>query len=155
MPSWRIAVQFGDQCSSGPWRRHFTHQDTLVANLVPVEFAVLAAFLADDRSIQRNPRENPRVLEYDRISACNRMSVSAAPVRPTGPAAADASPPIVNLSVASFSIPRRFITSMITSVDSPPIWAPKLPPPNLIAAGPPTARRGGRGRIRDRTPRQR
>jgi len=56
--SWRIAVQFGDQRPSGRWRRHSTHQDILVVNLVPIEFAVLAVVLAYDRSIQRNPRKN-------------------------------------------------------------------------------------------------
>src|SRR5258705_5996599 len=63
------------------------------------------------------------------------MSVSAAAVRPTGPAVADASAPIVNLLDRSLSIAPSFITSMTTSVPEPPIWKPTLPPSTLSPAG--------------------
>src|SRR5260370_17213903 len=63
------------------------------------------------------------------------MSVSAAAVRPTGPAVADASAPIVNLLDKSLSIAPSFITSMTTSVSEPPIWKPTLPPSTLSPAG--------------------
>jgi hypothetical protein len=40
---------------------------------------------------------------------------------PTGPAAASASPPIVNLSESNFFMPLSFMISMKTSVEDPPI----------------------------------
>ena len=63
------------------------------------------------------------------------MSVLALVSRPTGPAAAAASPPIVNLSPSSLFIPLSFITSMIRSVEEPPSCSPKLPPSMATAAG--------------------
>src|SRR3954466_7303952 len=55
--------------------------------------------------------------------------------RPTGPAAAAASPPILNLLLSRCSIPVWFITSMITSVSFPPIRNPNLPPEILRDPG--------------------
>ena len=49
-------------------------------------------------------------------------------MRPTGPAATEPSAPKVNLLESSLSAPRAFITSMIKSVEEPPIWKPTLPP---------------------------
>ena len=82
------------------------------------------------------PANAPRERDQDRISARIVASVSADVVRPTGPAAAIASPPTVNLlfSKSRFA-PRSFITSITTSVSDPPIWKPTLPPSTLTAPG--------------------
>src|SRR6266536_345479 len=63
------------------------------------------------------------------------MSVAAEAVRPTGPAVADASAPIVNLLDSSLSMAPSFITNMTTSVSEPPIWKPTLQPSTLTPAG--------------------
>src|SRR6266481_6440197 len=78
------------------------------------------------------------------------MSVSAAAVRPTGPAVADASAPIVNLLDRSLSIAPSFITSMTTSVSEPPIWKPTLPPSTLSPAGADQPRPGLRQTMKPR-----
>src|SRR3974377_149833 len=46
---------------------------------------------------RETPAKAPRALEYDKISAFIAASVSAEAFRPTGPAAADASPPSLTL----------------------------------------------------------
>ena len=50
-------AQFGYKRLRGYWRRHFTREYILVANLAPIELEVFAPVSADDRSIQRNPRK--------------------------------------------------------------------------------------------------
>src|SRR6476646_8026909 len=74
------------------------------------------------------PATNPCDRDHDRMSACNWASVCAVAVRPMGPAATDPSAPSVNLLSSSLSAPRSVMTSMIKSVDDPPIWKPTLPP---------------------------
>src|SRR5579871_942660 len=74
------------------------------------------------------PANNPCDRDQERMSACICASVWAVAVRPTGPAATEASAPSVNLLESSLSAPRAFITSMIKSVSDPPIWNPILPP---------------------------
>src|SRR5580704_14712630 len=81
------------------------------------------------------PANTPRERDQVRISACSCASVSADDVRPTGPAATDASAPKVNLLASSFFAPGSLFTSMTTSVSEPPIWNPTLPPSTRIAAG--------------------
>ena len=56
-------------------------------------------------------------------------------MRPTGPAAAVASVPMVNLSASSFCAPSLFMTRRTRSFSVPPIRNPKLPPSILIAPG--------------------
>jgi len=60
---------------------------------------------------RERPANSPRDRDHDKISASIRMSVLALVSRPTGPAAASASPPIVNLSDSSFFIPPSFLIS--------------------------------------------
>ena len=93
------------------------------------------------------PAKTPRARDHDRISARICASVSADALRPRGPAAADASPPIVNWLDSSLSTPLGFITSMMTSVSVPPTWKPTLPPSTRTPPGadqPPDARRHDR-----------
>src|SRR5712692_562057 len=71
------------------------------------------------------------------MSARRVASVSAEAVRPTGPAATDASAPSFTLLVRIPLAPRSFITSSTKSVASPPIWKPKLPPSRAIMVGAP------------------
>src|SRR5262249_20277533 len=56
------------------------------------------------------------------------MSVVALVVRPTGPAATDASPPSSNLSESRLFMPFSFMKSKTKSVDEPPACKPTLPP---------------------------
>src|SRR6185437_8892408 len=63
------------------------------------------------------------------------QSVVPSTWRPTGPAAAEASAPILNLLASIFSMPWSFITSMTTSMASPPICKPQLPPVTVKGAG--------------------
>jgi alpha-amylase/alpha-mannosidase (GH57 family) len=81
------------------------------------------------------PANTPRERDHERISAVRYASVLAAAVRPTGPAATDASPPSVNWLESSRSSPRGFMTSATTSVSDAPIWNPKLPPSARTEAG--------------------
>jgi hypothetical protein len=75
----------------------------------------------DDSGASRDGSARDR--DQDKISVCS-TSVFALVSRPTGPAAASASPPSVNLSASSFFMPLSFIISMKTSVDEPPIRKP-------------------------------
>src|SRR6202162_5755046 len=77
----------------------------------------------------------PRAREYVRTSARILQSVSPSTCRPTGPAAAEASAPILNLLESILSIPLSFMTSMTTSIASPPICNPQLPPVTEKGAG--------------------
>src|SRR5437588_4354116 len=83
------------------------------------------------------PANRPFERDQERISAVKVASVCAVALRPTGPAAAVASAPMVNLLDVSLFIPRSFITNIITSLDDTPICSPKLPPSTRIAAGGP------------------
>jgi hypothetical protein len=56
-------------------------------------------------------------------------------VRPTGPAATEPSAPRVNLLSSSLSAPRAFITSMIKSVEEPPILEANTPTLNNADRG--------------------
>ena len=74
-------------------------------------------------------RQRPRVpASMSSTCAFIFQSVSAAAWRPTGPAAADASAPILNLLESRASMPFWFITSMTRSTACPPICKPQLPP---------------------------
>jgi hypothetical protein len=86
-------------------RRHLAFNDCLVIHLVPVELAVLAVIFAHNRSVERHSYKCASCPRISQNLSVNAISVSAAAVLPTGPAAADASAPIVNLSLASFSMP--------------------------------------------------
>src|SRR5215469_16981162 len=74
------------------------------------------------------PPKTPFARDHERISAFKAASVSAEAVRPTGPAAAEASAPILTLLVNTEPAPFSFITRSTKSVASPPIWSPKLAP---------------------------
>src|SRR5581483_3667266 len=63
------------------------------------------------------------------------QSVLPEACRPTGPAAPDASAPILNLLVRRASMPFLLMTSMTKSMASPPICKPQLPPVKSIGAG--------------------
>jgi hypothetical protein len=67
------------------------------------------------------PAKIPCEREYDSISAFIIASVWALVSRPTGPAAAVASAPIVNLSDKRCRIPPSFITNKTMSVSDAPI----------------------------------
>ena len=67
------------------------------------------------------PAKTPCERDHYRMPALMKASVFADVDRPTGPAATDAEPPKVNLSSSNCLMPRRDITSMMTSVDSAPI----------------------------------
>ena len=103
-------------------------QDVSTRDGMPIEAAARVAVrtkhTAPNRSI---PANRPRARGSESISAVNCASVAAAPLRPTGPAATDASAPSVSLSCKSRSIPCSFMTSRTRSVDSAPICTPKLP----------------------------
>src|SRR5271157_2095993 len=83
------------------------------------------------------PAKTPRERDQERISAFIRASVWAEVLRPTGPAAAVASAPMVNLLLERCFIPPSFITGRTTSVEETPIWKPTLPPSMRMAAGGP------------------
>src|SRR5580704_15322637 len=83
------------------------------------------------------PANKPREREYDKISARSVTSVSAEAVRPTGPAAADASAPSLTLLLSMFSADRGDIMSRTKSVAFPPSCKPALPPSSAIIVGPP------------------
>src|SRR5271169_1500140 len=74
------------------------------------------------------PANNPRAREYDRISARRVTSVSAEAFLPTGPAAAEASPPIFTLLVRMLSADLGVMSSRTKSVAWPPSCKPKLAP---------------------------
>src|ERR1051325_8928359 len=63
------------------------------------------------------------------------MSVAACASRPTGPAAMDASAPILNWLLTRFSSPRWLLITRMMSADWPPIWRPNVPPINVRNAG--------------------
>jgi hypothetical protein len=54
---------------------------------------------------------------------------------PTGPADAEASTPTLKFPLCSAFIPLSVLTSATSSVDCPPICAPRLPPPMRMGAG--------------------
>src|SRR5215471_15048586 len=81
------------------------------------------------------PAKTPRARDQERISAFITTSVSALVVRPTGPAATEASAPSLTLLDITDLAPASFITSRTKSVASPPIWSPKLPPSSANIAG--------------------
>src|SRR5262249_57553691 len=82
-----------------------------------------------------NQAKGQRDRDQDRISASMAMSVSAEVVRPTGPAAAEASAPNLTLLDMTDSAPFSFMTRRTKSVASPPIWKPTLPPSSANMAG--------------------
>src|SRR5215468_4102773 len=81
------------------------------------------------------PPKTPRARDQERISAFKTMSVSAEVVRPTGPAAAEASAPNLTLLDKTDSAPLSFMTKRTKSVASPPICKPTLPPSKANIAG--------------------
>src|ERR1700691_4526706 len=102
------------------------------------EHDVLRAHLFSGRGVdpaREIPANSPRAREYERISARRVTSVSAEAFRPTGPAAAEASPPSLTLLVRMPSADRELISSNTKSVACPPNCKPKLPPSSAIMAG--------------------
>src|SRR5215469_785799 len=81
------------------------------------------------------PPKTPRARDHERISAFITISVSADVVRPTGPAAAEASAPNLTLLDITDSAPFSFMTRSTKSVADPPIWSPKLAPSSAYIAG--------------------
>src|SRR3974390_2548546 len=81
------------------------------------------------------PPKRPRARDQERISAFIATSVSADAVRPTGPAAADASAPNLTLLDRTEFAPFSFMTNRTKSVSSPPIWRPMPPPSKANIAG--------------------
>ena len=68
---------------------------------------------------RETPAKAPRALEYDKISAFMAASVSAEALRPTGPAAAEASPPSLTLLERILVAELEVINSRTKSVASP------------------------------------
>jgi len=81
------------------------------------------------------PAKAPRAREYVRISERIFQSVLPSAWRPTGPAAAEASAPTLNLLFNSCVMPCWFITSITRSIACPPICKPQLPPSTTNGAG--------------------
>src|SRR5512138_3898598 len=69
------------------------------------------------------------------MSDLNFQSVLPDACRPTGPAAPEASAPILNLLVRSASMPFLLITNITRSIASPPACNPQLPPVKSTGAG--------------------
>src|SRR5436305_5758221 len=69
------------------------------------------------------------------ISDFNFTPFSADAARPTGPAAIEASPPILKLSCSRCAAPFSFMNNSTRSTDSTPICAPQLPPEMVENAG--------------------
>src|SRR6516165_4976747 len=84
---------------------------------------------------RETPPKRPRARDQERISAFITISVSADVVRPTGPAAAEASAPNLTLLDRTELAPFSFMTRRTKSVASPPIWKPTPPPSNANIAG--------------------
>src|SRR6202021_2405647 len=85
-----------------------------------------------DREI---PAKSPRAREKERISARMLASVSAEALRPTGPAAAEASPPILTLLLRMFAAEVGLMSNRTKSVAWPPSCNPKLAPSRAIIEG--------------------
>ena len=66
------------------------------------------------------PKNKPRLLEYEYISALNLRSVAAAVCLPIGPAAIEASAPNVNFPLLMPSTPFRVLKTKMVSVDCAP-----------------------------------
>src|SRR6185437_5571364 len=81
------------------------------------------------------PANNPRAREYVNTSERILMSVSAPASRPTGPAAAEASAPSLNLLLRRWCMPDSFITTSTRSTAWPPNCRPQLPPVIVMGAG--------------------
>jgi hypothetical protein len=78
--------------------------------------------------LRLTPANTPRAREYVRIWARIFQSVPPATCLPTGPAAADASAPILNLLERRLRTPFSFMMSMTRSTACAPICNPQLPP---------------------------
>src|SRR5260370_41105117 len=94
------------------------------------------------------PAKRPRAREYERISARKATSLSAEAVRPTGPAAALASPPSLTLLLSMLVAERGLIIRRTKSVAVPPSGKPALPPSRDIMVG------GPQGPVKFLPPRQ-
>src|SRR5260370_36014425 len=81
------------------------------------------------------PAKRPRAREYERISARKATSLSAEAVRPTGPAAALASPPSLTLLLSMLVAERGLIIRRTKSGALPPSLRPALPPSSAIILG--------------------
>src|ERR1700733_3540436 len=81
------------------------------------------------------PAKMPRAREYVSTSAFIFQSVSAAASAPTGPAAAEASAPSLNLLASRCCIPWSLVTIITRSTAWPPSCSPQLPPVIVIGAG--------------------
>jgi hypothetical protein len=79
-------------------RRHVAAENCVEVMGSAVELIGVLGILADRCSIQVDACKDPRLRDQVSISARMLMSVEACASRPTGPAAADASAPILNLS---------------------------------------------------------
>src|ERR1017187_9670284 len=110
---------------------------SLLSIFWPYNSVLASASLRSVAPVREMPAKIPLARDHARISAVILASVSALTVLPTGPAATEASAPKVNLSPSSLFMPSRFITSITTSVEEPPIWMPKLPPSIRTAPGAP------------------
>src|SRR6516225_3974646 len=86
---------------------------------------------------RETPANAPLAREYDKISAFMAASVSAEALRPTGPAAAEASPPSFTLLERMLEADLEVISSRTKSVASPPNCKPKLAPSKAIIVGAP------------------
>ena len=63
------------------------------------------------------------------------MLVEAPTLRPTGPAATEASPPRLNWPLAIRSTLRWVLNTRMMSVDDTPAWKPTDPPVRVMKAG--------------------
>ena len=77
--------------------RHIAVQDLFIADIFPVQFAIGVCVFGNRVPCKSRPPKTPRDREYVSSSACICASVMAVELLPTGPAAAAASPPNLNL----------------------------------------------------------
>src|ERR1017187_7554264 len=110
---------------------------SLLSIFWPYNSVLASASLRSVAPVREMPAKIPLARDHARISAVILASVSALTVLPTGPAATEASAPKVNLSPSSLFMPSRFITSITTSVEDPPICRPQLPPSMRTEPGAP------------------
>ena len=109
----RSLLQRGQQnLGAGRHRHGILEHDVLGTRFLPVEVLVGAALSGRNVEPSREiPANNPREREYERISARMVTSVSAEALRPTGPAAAEASPPNFTLLVKMLFADRGLISN--------------------------------------------
>jgi hypothetical protein len=82
---------------------------SFASSFLPYKFLFASLSGRSVEPSSETPANSPRAREYDKMSARKVTSVSADAVRPTGPAAAEASPPSSTLLVRMLPAERSFI----------------------------------------------